>query len=201
MERTASVTPGVWVCGGAALVALVLFGCRPNVGEHGAAPATSTAPADSAAPAVGAAADPMAAVQDYRKRLDANPKDLEAMILLANANYDIQRFGPALELYRRALALDPTNASVRTDMATALRQAGKTEDAVTELLTALAVAPEHAAALYNLGWILIKDKHNVEDGARIWELLLRAHPDYPQAAQLRDTLKQLRAHAAAPAAR
>ncbi|MCI0528003.1 MAG: hypothetical protein L0Y56_11260, partial [Nitrospira sp.] len=45
----------------------------------------------------------MEQINQYKQRLEANPKDREALIALGNANFDIQRFDKAKELYLRVL--------------------------------------------------------------------------------------------------
>jgi biofilm PGA synthesis protein PgaA len=139
-----------------------------------------------------AGARAMTVVNEFRGRLAANPNDLEALIFLGNANFDIQRYDAALELYRRALALDPRNIRVRTDMASALRHTGKPDDAVAELRKVLAQEPTHPAALYNLGWMLANDKNDLAGADDHWTRLLEQHPSYPEADNVRQALEELR---------
>jgi tetratricopeptide (TPR) repeat protein len=139
-----------------------------------------------------AGARAMTVVDDYRERLAANPNDLDALIFLGNANFDIQRYDAALELYRRALALDARNIRVRTDMASALRHTGKLDEALAELRRVLAQEPTHPAALYNLGWMLANDKNDLAGADDNWTRLLEQHPDYPEAANVKQALEEIR---------
>ncbi|HTP41913.1 MAG TPA: tetratricopeptide repeat protein [Nitrospiria bacterium] len=108
--------------------------------------------------------DPMAAIMDARERLNKNPKDLQALIFLGNANFDIQRYQEAADLYQQALALNSDNAQARTDRATALYRLGHPREAVEELNLALESDDHHENALYNLGIIKL-DAFNDRDGA------------------------------------
>ena len=60
----------------------------------------------------------MVRVTEIKQQLEKNPNDLEAVIFMGNANYDITRFKEASEYYQRALELDANNLYVRTDLAT-----------------------------------------------------------------------------------
>lgn len=56
----------------------------------------------------------------------------------------------AAELYRRAIAIDPSNPDVYSDLANALQRLGRLPDAVDAYRQALALRPDHALARYNL---------------------------------------------------
>ena len=66
-------------------------------------------------------------IDNMRKRLIKDPKDLDALIFLGNANFDIQRFDQARDLYLTALKVDPNHVHVRTDLASCFRNLGESE--------------------------------------------------------------------------
>ena len=134
----------------------------------------------------------MAVVAKYKQRLEKDPKDKEALLFLGNANYDISRFDQARGYYLRYLELDPADAGVRTDLATTYYNTKDVDSAVRELKVVLEKAPDHEAALYNLGLILWKDKQDPQGAVRNWEALLKAHPDHPKAAEIRKQLDELK---------
>ncbi len=139
-----------------------------------------------------AAGQVMAQINLLRDRLQKNPRDLEALITLGNANYDIQRFDTARDLYQAALAVDPMNVQVRTDLASCYRQLGDPDHAVEELRRVLAINPAHDTALYNLGVILLNDKKNPIEAIRMWEELRRKHPQSPIAKALGEKIRKLK---------
>jgi len=49
----------------------------------------------------------MTRINRMRERLNQNPRDTEALIALGNANFDIQRFDKARDLYLTSLEIDP----------------------------------------------------------------------------------------------
>jgi len=152
------------------------------------------------APATASGRDPlmeqgahfMSVVNDYKQRLEKDPKDKEALMFLGNANYDINRFGPAADYYKRYLELDPNHAGVRTDLATSYYKIKDVDSALRELKTVLAASPDHEAALYNLGLILGREKKDAQGAVKAWEALLKAHPNYPKAAEIRKQLEVMK---------
>jgi cytochrome c-type biogenesis protein CcmH/NrfG len=78
---------------------------------------------------------------------------------------------------------------------------GKTDEAISELNKVLAKDPKNATALYNLGVILLEDKHDQQKAIAKWEALMKANPDYPHTAELSQMVEALKHQpAAAPPA-
>lgn len=134
----------------------------------------------------------MAVVNQYKQRLEKNPKDKDALMFLGNANYDINRFEQAKEYYKRYLEIDPTHPGVRTDLATSYYKTQDVDSAVRELKTVLAQIPDHESALYNLGLILRQEKHDNPGAVKVWEALLKAHPNHPKAAEVRKQIAEMK---------
>jgi len=134
----------------------------------------------------------MSVVMDYKRRLEKDPKDKEALMFLGNANYDINRFDQAKEYYKRYLEIDPKHAGVRTDLATSYYKIKDVDSALREWKTVVAQDPNHEAALYNLGLILWQDKHDNKGAVTAWEALLKAHPSHPNAAEVRKRIAELK---------
>lgn len=134
----------------------------------------------------------MEQVAEYRRRVEENPNDVEALVELGNVSLVLKRPNDAKEYYERALKVDPSRTQTRMDLAIALRFLGQTDEAINELNKVLAKDPKNAAALYNLGVILLEDKHDQQKAIAKWELLMKAHPDYPHAAELRQVVESLK---------
>jgi cytochrome c-type biogenesis protein CcmH/NrfG len=183
---------------GCLLVAAGLGGCGKNDGPAQVAdspPQPSVNQPQSSAPYTAskdAGLGVMERIEGYRQRLEKNPKDLEALIFLGNANYDIQRFEKAAEYYERALALEPKNLLVRTDLATSYRNTGKVDQAVKELKQVLAIDPKHENALYNLGFILLNDKKDTQGALKAWGTLVSENPKDPRYDALRKKVRELK---------
>ena len=134
----------------------------------------------------------MAKVNAFKKRLEQDPKDREALLFLANANFDISRFAQARDYYKQYLELDPDHSGARTDLATAYYNMQDADSAIRELKTVLKRTQDHPAALYNLGVILAKDRRDPAGAIQAWEALLAANPGDPRAAQIREQIGLLK---------
>src|SRR5688572_27139322 len=86
-------------------------GTAANAGQSPPPPATVPGGASPA----GAAA-PMAEIQRLRDYVEKNPEDADAVLVLANLNFDIKNWERARELYERHLRLRPGNPDVVTDL-------------------------------------------------------------------------------------
>ncbi len=205
-----------WIKQAALLMLVLLWGCHeaplpsPDLeSENPIVPPFAGGFHDTDAPQTSAAAGvpghehldstgAMAVITGYRERLKNNPTDLEALVVLANANYDIQRYAEAEPLYRRALAVDSENAFVRTDLATTLYRLGRAKEAVEELQRALAIDYKHESALYNLGAIKLAEFNDREGAIAAWEQLIDVTQDPQRAADLKARIAQLRSQPAKP---
>lgn len=124
-----------------------------------------------------------------------NPTDFETLVKLANVYYDGQQFANAIPYYERALAIQPENVDVRTDMGTAYWYTGNADKAVTELQTSLKYKPGHPQTLFNLGWVRWQGKADPKGAVEAWEKLLKANPDYPQKDQVEKYIAKAKEHA------
>lgn len=90
--------------------------------------------------------------QYYLGLLDKNPSDFKSLVNLGNLAFDDgRRFLEAVDYYRRALAVRPTDASVRTDLGVALLGLGRRREAIQAFQQAITDQPDHALAHYDLG--------------------------------------------------
>jgi hypothetical protein len=135
--------------------------------------------------------DPMAAIQQARDRVNKNPNDVQALIFLGNANYDVQRYQEAADLYQKALELNSDNAQVRTDRATALYRLGRSKEAIDELNLALASDDHHENALYNLGMIKLKAFNDREGALAAWTQLKGITQDQTMIVELDKKIAEL----------
>jgi len=155
-------------------------------------PVASSPQTPSGAPSDPKVAKLMEDVIAYRMRVEQDPKDVEAMAALGNANFSLGRFDHAKMWYERALKVDPERVATRIDLASSLRYLKQPDDAMSELKKVLAKDPKNPTALYNLGIILLEDKNDQKGAIACWEALITAHPDHPQAPQLRRMVEAIK---------
>jgi cytochrome c-type biogenesis protein CcmH/NrfG len=186
-----SITPLTAVTGVAGMLFGVIVGYMLGVSRTGAGLPPVTAVQTTAAAAAPALVNEQE-VQGWRNILATDPKNLRANIELGNRLYDGARYAEAVPYYRQAFAADPKNVSVSTDLATALYYAGKADEALAQFDRSLANDPKHGQTLFNMG-IVKRDARNDRKGAiALWERLLTAVPDYPDAAKVRTMIAELK---------
>lgn len=124
------------------------------------------------------------ALKLYQKIIEANPNDMETLMILGNLNVVENRFDTAEHFYRRILEIEPGNQDAssllekltrrkqqgtavltsesRYQKSQALFQAGNIEEAIKELEHLVAIQPEFALAHNDLGVLCyqcgLKDK-------------------------------------------
>ena len=137
--------------------------------------------------------DASSPIASLESQAASRPNDKAALIALGNAYFDADRPAEAASVYERALALDPANADVWTDLGIMYRALGRYDDALKAFDKALAAVPDHANAQFNAGVVRYFDLKDKEGGRRVWEALLKQRPGAraPDGRALADFLKSL----------
>jgi len=135
-------------------------------------------------------ADP-AEVQKLQDRVKANPKDFEALVGLGNIDFDQRNYPAAAEYYKRALVIHD-DLDVRTDLGTMLFYSKHYDESMAELSKVLAVNPNHAQALFNLGVVYLHGKNNPQKALEIWQKLVDTNPDFPEIAVVKQQIQALK---------
>ena len=125
------------------------------------------------------------------EKLKLDPKNPDLLVNVGNSYYDAQQYPVAVDYYGRALEMKPSDASVRTDMATAYWYMGDTDRAIAEFNKSLSYEPNKANALFNLGLVKWRGKMDVNGAVADWEKLLATNPNY----EGKDKVEQLIAEA------
>jgi len=148
----------------------------------------------AAPPATATAQAPQAPMVDeselraYREILARDPKNAQAAVKAGNLAYDAQRYVEAIAFYQQAFTLLPTDINISTDLGTALWYSGKADDALAQYEKSLAIDATHAQTLFNVGIVRADGKRDYAGAANAWETLLKANPNYPEAAKVRALL-------------
>ena len=134
-------------------------------------------------------------------KLNANPKNLDLLTSIGNLYYDARQYAVAVDYYGRALATKPSDAAVRTDMATAYWYLGDADKAIAEFNTALKYAPTNPNTLFNLGMVKWQGKHDSAGAIADWKKLLATNPDYAARNQVEKMLSDVEKQTAKPGAK
>jgi tetratricopeptide (TPR) repeat protein len=128
-------------------------------------------------------------------KLQSDPNKADLLASLGNVYYDAQQFPVAIDYYQKSLKIRPSDASVRTDMATAYWYVGSADTAITEFNRALADEPNKANALFNLGVVQWQGKLDVQAALATWQKLLQTNPTYENKDKLLELMAQVKKHA------
>jgi tetratricopeptide (TPR) repeat protein len=139
-------------------------------------------------------ADAQAAPLLDKLRTDPQNPDLQTSI--GNLYYDAQQYPTAVDYYGRALKIRPSDAAVRTDMATAYWYMGNADSAIAEFNQAISDSPNNPNTLFNRGLVKWKGKRDVAGAFADWKNLLAANPNY----EGKDKVEQMMAEAKKSAA-
>jgi len=102
----------------------------------------------------------MQEIESLQKSVDANPNDQHTLLQLANRFQDSRFFPRAISIYDQYLGLNPSDADARVDLGICYfelalgdtsRKSENLSSAQGEMEKALAYAPNHQRAHYNLG--------------------------------------------------
>jgi cytochrome c-type biogenesis protein CcmH/NrfG len=129
------------------------------------------------------------------EQLKSKPNDAGLLSQIGNTYYDAQVFPVAIDYYQKSLAIDPKNAAVRTDMATAMFYNNDSDKALAEFDRALKDDPKNSNALFNRGIVKWQGKMDVTGALADWELLLKQNPNYEQADKVKMYMAQAKKHA------
>jgi Tfp pilus assembly protein PilF len=117
------------------------------------------------------------------------PSTAAAMIEQGNQAFDAANYADAISWYGRALALEPSNADVRTDMATAYFYAGDVARAITEGRAVLAQDPNKVQTLLNMGiWLANQNPPDTASAVTSWRKVIALYPNTADAKQAQDLI-------------
>lgn len=110
-----------------------------------------------------------------------------SILTRAHAASDAGRYAEARDLYRRAIALDPTNLPAHVDLGIALAALGEDQDARAAFRAALIGDAPHPAAAYNLA-LLEEEAGHYARARELYGRYLALEPEGRKAAEARAKL-------------
>lgn len=128
------------------------------------------------------------------EKLKSDPNNPELLASIGNFYYDAQQYPIAVDYYGRALKAKPSDAGVRTDMATADWYMGNADAAITEFNKALTYEPNKANTLFNLGLVKWQGKMDINGAVADWEKLLATNPSYEGKDKVQQMIAEAKKH-------
>jgi tetratricopeptide (TPR) repeat protein len=121
-----------------------------------------------------------AAQEVYRRVLQQNPNDADALHLLGALLAQQGQAESGLELIDRAIAVDPTCADFLNNRGLILAALGRTDQAIAAHRQAIRLNPNFAEAHNNLGNALLQ-KGRIDEAAAMYRRTIALRPDYANA--------------------
>lgn len=128
-------------------------------------------------------------IDALQKNVDANPKDAESLIHLANALHDAKFIPRAIEMYKKYLLLKPADPDARVDMAICYFESGDSPTALKEMHTALKYDPKHQMATFNIG-IVNLNQGNIQESNEWFKKTVALDPNTQVAQRAQQILTQ-----------
>ena len=130
--------------------------------------------------------------------LKADPRNSDLLARIGNIYYDVKQYPEAIDYYERSLKLQPANAAVRTDMATAYWYSGNADTALAEFNKALTYEPNKANTLFNIGIVKWQSKNDPAGAIAVWQKLLDTNPNYEARDKVQQMINQAKSGSHAP---
>ncbi len=119
----------------------------------------------------------------YRRILEREPEQPEALHLLGLIRHQTERHAEACELIGKAIAVDADNALYHANLGPVLKALGRSEEAVSACRRAAALAPNFAQAHNHLGAVLTAPEQ-VEEAIAALRRAIALKPDHAEAHDL-----------------
>lgn len=137
------------------------------------------------------------AARFLKRAVDADPRDRDTTVSLANVLFDLgqlgdaSRFAEARLYYQKALEINPNDANVRTDLGLTyyFGTPSDPQSAIREYRKSLAINPRHEQTLQNLATALVKTG-NQKEALKTIETLRGVNPKNPALSDLEALLAQ-----------
>lgn len=169
---------------------------HPQPRVHGGAEAVAVpppGPAQGAAPQAAAGGAPNAMVRQLQERIQQNPSDTEAILQLANLNFDISNWSRARDLYLQYLDIQPGDPDILSDLGICHRNLGEFDRALATFDRALEASPDHWLSRFNKAIVLGIDLARYDDADQVVAQLEEQRPDAPELGRLSQELARRRA--------
>jgi cytochrome c-type biogenesis protein CcmH/NrfG len=128
-----------------------------------------------------------------RNIAEKDPANVQSRVQLGNLYFDAERYQDAIQWYESALALNPSDVSVSTDLGVCFYYTNQPDRAVRQLEESLRIDPRHTKSLLNLGIVKAFGKQDLAGAAAAWEEVIRIAPDSQEGEAAKRSLANLQA--------
>jgi len=132
-------------------------------------------------------------VEEYRKVIELNPENFQALNNLGLYYARKAQYDQASNAFRQAKRANPAFCDAYNNLGIVCVKKGDYESAAAQFEKAVEINKKNADGFYNLAYIYKDHLHEYRKAERAIEAYLQLKPDAPQAAELRKSLRDIRA--------
>ena len=111
---------------------------------------------------------------------EKDPKNVESRVQLGNMFFDAEQYSQSIGWYEQAIALNPADPNVSTDLGVAYYYTNQPDRALGQFEKSLAADPRHIKTLLNVGIVRAFGKNDLPGAAKAWEQVVAISPDSPE---------------------
>ena len=97
------------------------------------------------------------------------PRTSQSRVQLGNMFFDAEQYPQAITWYEQAIALNPADTNVSTDLGVAYYYTNQPDRALAQFDKSLAIDPKHIKTLLNVGIVRAFGKNDLAGAAKAWE--------------------------------
>jgi len=124
---------------------------------------------------------------------ERDPKNVPSRVHLGDMYFDAGRYPEATKWYEEALALNPKDVNVSTDLAICYYYTNQADRAITQMSVSLSLDPKHTKTLLNLGVVKAFGKQDLAGATAAWNEVIKLSPGSQEAVSAQRALDNLKA--------
>jgi tetratricopeptide (TPR) repeat protein len=130
-----------------------------------------------------------AAQQTAAPPSSAGSSNTRAAVL--NLYFDAEKYDDAIKWYGEALALEPGDVNVSTDLGVCYYYTNQPDKALEQFDKSLKLDPKHAKTLLNVGIVRAFGKQDLDGATQAWQQVIKIAPDSPEGQAAKRALDSL----------
>jgi len=115
-------------------------------------------------------------IGSLKSAIEKDPKNVAALTRLGDMYFDVGKFDGAKEYYAKALAANPGDVNVQTDLGTVLRNLGEPAEALKLFEASVTTDPKHWKGWFNIGIVAMYDLGDFDRAQKAFERVSELNP-------------------------